>query len=161
MGVEIERKFLVVNDDWRQLVSLPKLHIMQGYLCLDPERTVRVRLENTGRRQPSAKLTIKGKTDGFSRKEFEYSIPHNEAVAMWSLCVGAPIIKTRCRVPASDDLVWEIDVFEGRNQGLIVAEIELPEEDTKIELPDWIGDEVSDDYRYFNSNLVNAPYRDW
>jgi len=161
MGIEIERKFLVINDDWRPLVSLPVLPIMQGYLCLDPERTVRLRLENNGRRQPTAKLTIKGKTEGISRKEFEYSIPHDDGVAMWPMCVGAHIIKTRFTVPANDGLVWEIDEFAGLNQGLIIAEIEMPDEDTEIEIPSWIGGEVSDDYKYFNSNLVKKPYKDW
>jgi len=170
MGVEIERKFLLVDefedDSWKRLSKRSSL-IEQGYLSLDPERIVRIRVEE-GQRDDfpcSAKLTVKGKTQGISRKEFEYSIPVEDANEMLKLCLGSIIYKTRFQVmvPLSglSGLVWEIDVFDGDNVGLIVAEIELPNENFYLELPSWIRKEVSNDPRYFNSNLVTHPYKNW
>lgn len=166
MGVEIERKFLVADEDdgWRKLSERSSL-IEQGYLCLDPERTVRIRIAEPqwDKMEAVATLTIKGKTQGISRKEFEYSIPVEDASEMLALCTGSPIIKTRFQVliPKPPPLLWEIDVFDGDNTGLIVAEIELPAEDYPLDLPSWIREEVSHDPRYFNSNLVTNPYKNW
>lgn len=159
MAVEIERKFLVQNDNWKASddgAPLQGLRFRQGYIPAEGLTTVRVRLEG-----PAAKLTIKGKNEGLARAEFEYPIPLDDANAMLdSLCAKPLIEKTRyCRT--EHGLVWEIDVFEGENEGLIVAEVELEREDQQVNLPDWVGQEVSGDPRYYNVNLVSNPYRGW
>lgn len=151
MGVEIERKFRV-QSRWRP--AAPGVFIDQGYLCLVPARTVRVR-----RTDAAAWLTVKGRNSGPSRAEFEYPIPLADADAMLALCVGR-IRKTRYREPLGAH-VFEIDVFEGENQGLIVAEVELGAVDEPFERPVWLGPEVTDDPRYFNSALAEFPYRAW
>ena len=147
MPQEIERKFLVTGH----FPEGDATEITQAYLSLDPERTIRVRI-----RSGEATINIKGKTKGISRLEFEYPIPLEDAESLLGLVVGAPIEKTRhCVGP------WEIDVFKGVNAGLIIAEIELDSEDAPFEKPDWIGEEVSGDSRYFNAALVNEPYSKW
>ncbi|MGB2446020.1 MAG: CYTH domain-containing protein, partial [Schleiferiaceae bacterium] len=108
----------------------------------------------------SAFLTIKGKTTGISRVEFEYEVPMEEALELIKLSANAPIEKTR-HIVKSDGHVWEIDVFEGANHGLVLAEVELQSEDEQIVLPSWIGIEVSDDPRYFNSYLSQNPFNEW
>ena len=153
MGMEIERKFLLSNDDWRPL-GIP-VHYAQGYLVADGERTVRVRVAGT-----SAFLTIKGKSQGFSRSEFEYEIPVDEALDMLKLCTIPIIEKYRTKV-LFEDKIWEIDEFEGENKGLIMAEIELKSEDETFVVPPWIGQEVTGDIRYFNSNLAKNPFKNW
>ncbi len=154
MAKEIERKFLVKGDGWRRLAE--GVHYRQGYLNSAKERTVRIRTVGD-----KAVITVKGLTVGVTRMEFEYSIPYDDCVAMLDNLAEKPIIeKTRYKIPMGD-FVWEIDEFFGVNEGLIVAEIELPSEDTPFEKPDWIGDEVSGDPRYFNSNLVKHPYTTW
>jgi adenylate cyclase len=154
MATEIERKFLVKNDSWR--VGAIGTRFRQGYLCAEPERTLRVRLE--GER---GRLTIKGKSVGISRAEFEYEIPAEEAAEMLeTLCLRPLIEKTRYRVEHAGR-VWEIDVFHAENSGLILAELELVAVDSLFSLPDWVGAEVSSDPRYFNSNLVKLPYSRW
>jgi adenylate cyclase len=154
MGEEIERKFLVRNEAWRD--SAEAVPFRQGFLSTEPERTVRVRLAGT-----RGTITVKGKTVGARREEFEYEIPAADAQSMLdSLCKRPLVEKVRYTVPLGTH-VWEIDVFEGVNAGLIVAEIELSAEDEVFERPEWLGDEVTDDPRYFNSNLVAHPYRDW
>jgi CYTH domain-containing protein len=154
MSKEIERKFLVIGDNWRSLAQ--GTHYRQGYLNSAKERTVRIRTIND-----KAFMTIKGPTVGITRMEFEYEIPHNECVEMLTHLAEQPIVeKIRYKI-AQDGLVWEIDEFLGVNKGLIVAEVELQSEDQKFEKPEWIGEEVSGDPRYFNSNLVKNPYTTW
>lgn len=152
MGVEIERKFLVKGDSWRQLAT--GSFYCQGYLSLTRERVVRVR--TAGDR---GFLTVKGVTKGISRLEYEYEIPLQDAKDMLDhLCERPLIEKHRYRVEF-EGLVWEIDEFMGDNQGLILAEVELAEEDQIISLPEWIGKEVSRDPKYHNAGLVKHPYQ--
>lgn len=153
MAKEIERKFLIVGNGWRKLA--PGVHYRQGYLNSAKERTVRVRTVAN-----QAFLTVKGPTVGVTRAEFEYSIPFKDAVAMLQLAEPSVIDKTRYRIPI-DNFVWEVDEFHGANEGLVVAEIELPAEDTVFEKPQWVGKEVSGDPRYYNSMLARHPYRSW
>lgn len=126
----------------------------QGYLNTDPDRCVRVRV--AGER---GFLTIKGPTVGITRAEFEYDIPLADATGMLSLCANV-IKKTRHYVPR-DGLIWEVDVFSGANEGLVLAEVELPSEDHELKLPAWVGDEVSYDERYFNAALAERPFTTW
>lgn len=157
MFQEIERKFLVVGDFKSQAVQAS--NIRQGYLCGGSGVTVRVRL-----RDDVGYLTIKGRrmADGISRFEWEKEITKEEADALLSLNEGGCIEKTRYLVPNTDGChTWEVDVFHGDNEGLIVAEIELEEGDDTFEKPDWLGKEVSDDPRYYNSHLLNHPYNSW
>lgn len=154
MALEIERKFLVKGDAWRALAT--GTHYRQGYLSSSKERTVRVRTIDE-----TAFLTIKGPNQGIARTEFEYAIAVEDARVMLDTMAERPIIeKKRYRIPYKG-FVWEVDEFFGVNEGLIVAEIELPSEDTVFETPEWIGEEVSGDVRYFNSSLVRNPYTTW
>lgn len=154
MAWEIERKFRVRNEGWRQRVSGSLYR--QGYLSVDPQRTVRVRV--TGGR---GTLTVKGISRGAKRREYEYEIPVAEAEAMLAnLCVPPLITKTRYRVREAD-LVWEVDVFSGENEGLVLAELELKRNGQEFPLPSWVGEEVSADPRYFNVNLVSYPFKRW
>jgi adenylate cyclase len=154
MGKEIERKFLTKGDGWRSLASGTMYR--QGYLSTVKERTVRVR--TVGDR---GFLTIKGVTTGVTRAEYEYEIPVAEANAMLDgLCERPLIEKSRYRI-VHGGLLWEVDEFFGENQGLVIAEVELAEEGQRIELPSWVGEEVSDDPRYFNSNLSRNPFTRW
>lgn len=151
---EIERKFLVVNQDWR--AGAEGVLYRQGYLSSVTERVVRVRTAGS-----AAFLTIKGRTSGVTRLEFEYPIPIDDANRLLDeLCERPLIAKTRYRV-ASAGFTWEVDEFHEENNGLIVAEIELPSEDTVFERPAWVGREVSDDPRYFNTALALHPYNTW
>ena len=154
MAQEIERKFRVANDDWRAMASSSS-SLKQGYLSSSAEATVRVRLEDN-----LGTLTIKSKTKGITRNEFEYAIPAQEAKELLMLCSGPLIEKTRYRIP-QENRTWEIDVFEGDNDGLIIAEIELTSEDDYFVKPQWLGEEVSGDSRYYNSNLATHPYVNW
>lgn len=151
MPSEIERKFLVANDSWRT-GSAAGVRIAQGYLSLDPDRTVRVRLADN-----QAWITIKGRSSGISRSEFEYSIPTEEAIELLSLCLPSVIDKTRHRIQHAGYL-WEVDVFHGANNGLVLAEVELPDETTDPPIPAWVGEEVSDDPRYYNASLATHPF---
>ena len=154
MGFEIERKFLVLGHAWRSRATGTRYR--QGFLSTEPERTVRVRAAG-----PRGWLTIKGKTMGARRIEHEYEIPLRDAEDMLeSLCKRPLIEKVRYTIVVGDH-TWEIDVFEGENEGLIVAEIELQSEDETFERPQWLGDEVTHDARYFNANLVQNPFRTW
>ena len=154
MGKEIERKFLVKGDEWRKLAA--GVHYRQGYLNSAKERTVRIRTVGE-----KAVITVKGPTVGVTRMEFEYEIPFEDCTAMLDNLGEKPLIeKTRYKIPM-EGFVWEIDEFFGANEGLIVAEIEIPSEDAAFPKPDWIGEEVSGDPRYFNSNLVRNPYTTW
>ncbi|MDA9946191.1 CYTH domain-containing protein [Schleiferiaceae bacterium] len=154
MAKEIERKFLVAHQAWRESVNI--IHVYrQGYLSYDSERTVRVRAtEVTGY------LTIKGITEGLTRDEFEYEIPLADALALLQLCERPAIEKKRYIVPNGAH-VWEVDVFEGVNEGLVVAEIELGSEDEAFDKPNWLGNEVSGDRKYSNSALSLHPFKDW
>ena len=152
MGIEIERKFLVVGDAWRAAPAVP---YAQGYLNRDKQRTVRVRVV-----QQQAWLTIKGASAGAVRAEYEYPIPLSDAEQLLALCDGPLVRKLRRQVEHAGH-TWEIDEFQGDNAGLVVAEIELPAEDAAFARPCWLGAEVTHDPRYFNSNLASAPYSTW
>ncbi len=154
MGIEIERKFLI---DTNKLPPLTNGYtIKQGYIQTADHTTVRVRIRNQ-----DAFLTIKGKSVGASRLEFEYPIPLQDANDMLNaLCQSSVINKTRYLVE-HEEHTWEVDVFEGSNKGLVVAEVELESEDEAFTLPSWITKDVTDDIRYFNSNLVENPYSNW
>ena len=153
MPVETERKFLVIGTDWKAGASSKEFS--QGYLQQDPERSVRVRIAGD-----QAFLTIKGMSQGISRLEFEYPIPVGDASQLLPLCLPGIISKTRYFVEV-DGLLWEIDEFHGDNEGLVIAEIELEDESVQIDLPNWIGREVSDDRRYYNVALAKSPYSEW
>jgi CYTH domain-containing protein len=152
MGIEIERKFLVVGNDWRAAPAVP---YAQGYLNRDKQRTVRVRIV-----RDQAWLTVKGASAGATRAEFEYPIPVADAEQLLALCDG-PLIRKLRRVVVHAGAAWEVDEFQGDNAGLVVAEIELGAEDAAFERPAWLGAEVTHDPRYFNSNLAAAPYSTW
>jgi len=154
MGKEIERKFLLKDDSWRSLAKGKKYR--QGYLNSVKERIVRVRtIDDKGF------LTIKGMVTGATRSEFEYDIPADEAEAMLDdLCEKPSIEKNRYKIEFGG-LIWEVDEFIGENQGLTMAEVELESEDQSFEKPAWIGEEVTGDPRYFNSNLIQNPYTRW
>ncbi|RZA33109.1 MAG: CYTH domain-containing protein [Lysobacteraceae bacterium] len=154
MGVEIERKFLLAGEGWRSLGE-PVL-LRQGYLCSDPERTVRVRIEGD-----AGVLTIKSKSTGATRGEWEYPIPLDEAEELLDRLCERPLVeKYRRRIPYAG-FTWEVDEFLGENAGLVVAEIELPREDAAFDKPDWLGQEVTGDKRYYNSSLIRSPYSQW
>lgn len=154
MGVEIERKFLVRDASWKSMGQ--GVLLRQGYLSSAQERIVRVRIEGD-----KAMLTIKGRTAGMTRSEWEYPIPVEDAQLMLdSLCERPIIEKKRYRIPY-EGMLWEVDEFFGENAGLVVAEIELESESQIFVKPDWIGDEVTHDARYFNANLLRHPYSRW
>ncbi|MDC8785968.1 CYTH domain-containing protein [Roseateles koreensis] len=152
MGFEIERKFLVTADAWKQAAGR---RFSQGYLSRDPARTVRVRVVGE-----QAWLTIKGRNAGASRAEYEYEIPVADGREMLALCDGPLIDKIR-HVIHFAGMDWEVDEFLGANAGLIVAEIELASADQAFEAPPWLGAEVTEDTRYFNSQLATHPYASW
>jgi adenylate cyclase len=155
MATEIERKFLLRNDDWRrEVVRYEIMH--QGYLSDDDRCSVRVRIADE-----KATLNIKSATLGVARSEFEYPLPLADARELLALfCRERSVHKVRYYVPRGRH-VWEIDVFAGRNRGLTVAEIELARVDEFFDVPDWLGDEVSDDPRYYNSRLIDTPFEAW
>lgn len=154
MGKEIERKFLVKEDSWKGLAEGSVYR--QGYIATKDKVTVRVRIVGD-----KGYLTIKGPSVQYSRSEFEYPIPIQDAQEMLdTLCERPFIEKIRYKVEWGG-LIWEIDEFDGANKGLILAEVELTDEKQQIELPIWIGKEVSDDPRYFNSNLAKHPFSQW
>jgi CYTH domain-containing protein len=153
MALEIERKFLVKDDDWRNGQGMM---YRQGYLNSDENRSVRVRV--IGDR---GYLTVKGISQGATRVEYEYEIPKAEADAMLdNLCEKPLITKKRYKIEFKG-FVWEVDEFLGENQGLIIAELELESEDQVFIKPEWIGEEVTGDPKYFNSNLIHRPYSKW
>jgi adenylate cyclase len=153
MAIEIERKFLVRGDGWRS--SAVGTEYRQGYLASEPRCSVRVRLAGNG-----AWLTVKGGTQGLARQEFEYPVPRDDAEAMLDLCLPGVISKTRY-VLMHGQHRWEIDEFHGDNVGLFLAEIELEREDEAFDKPDWLGEEVSHDPRYYNAALSAHPYCQW
>ncbi|NLX63548.1 MAG: CYTH domain-containing protein [Clostridiaceae bacterium] len=153
MAREIERKFLVLNDDFKKGTN--GILYRQGYLCADPKRTVRVRtVGNTGY------LTIKGASKGAARTEFEYSIPKEDAEELLLLC-ETPLIEKYRYFISYKGYTWEVDEFLGENKGLVIAEIELESETQEIELPPWVGAEVTSDPRYYNSSLARFPFSRW
>jgi len=155
MKQEIERKFLVNGEAWRAGARTAQ-RMRQGYLCVDPGRTVRVRVAGD-----QAWLTIKGASSGAARAEYEYPLPLTEANRLLDdLCLQPIIDKTRHLVP-HEGLVFEVDVFHGENTGLVLAELELEREDAPVLLPGWIGREVTGDERYFNAYLARRPFRSW
>ncbi len=154
MATEIEHKFLVVDPRWRAQVER-SVRMRQGYLVSDAVRSVRVRIEGD-----VARLNIKSAVVGISRDEYEYHIPLADAEAMLAALCGAKVEKTRHFVHHGGRL-WEIDEFEGDNAGLVVAELELEREGEAIVKPDWAGDEVSHELRYYNSQLALHPYKEW
>ena len=154
MGVEIERKFLLTGDAWRTLGE-PQL-LRQGYLSSDPDRTVRVRIEGE-----KGSMTIKGRSTGATRGEWEYPIPLTDAAELLERLCQQPIIEKYRRRIAYAGNIWEVDEFLGANAGLVVAEIELSSEDQHFDRPDWIGAEVTHERRYFNSSLIALPYCAW
>jgi adenylate cyclase len=155
MGVEIERKYLLNLDVWNALSKpIPKF-LRQGYMIKQPGKTVRVRIADK-----QAFITIKGKSAGMSRSEYEYEIPVADAEELLNDFCDAEIIKHRYEIIFTGKL-WEVDVFMGDNEGLYVAEIELTSETEAFELPEWVGDEVTADKRYFNSNLSAKPFSTW
>ena len=154
MAKEIERKYLVDVKVWKPRDA--GTHYKQGYLSSHKERVVRVRLEGT-----VAKLTIKGINTGISRAEFEYEIPVADAHAILSELCEKPLIEKRRYKEQYEGKTWEIDVFLGENEGLVVAEVELETEDEDIEVPPWAVRDVSADPRYYNSNLVRIPFKSW
>ena len=154
MGIEIERKFLVRGDQWRSLGT--PVRYRQGYLAADIKRSVRVRVAGN-----CGLITIKGSTEGITRAEYEYEIPRADAEAMLDQLCNRPLIEKNRTKISLNGVVWEVDEFFGANQGLIMAEVELNSPQQAIDLPDWIGEEVSTDPRYFNSNLVQHPFTEW
>jgi adenylate cyclase len=154
MALEIERKFLVQGDAWKSLGQ--GVLLRQGYLSSQPERVVRVRIEGE-----SAMLTIKGKSVGATRGEWEYPIPLADAEEFLDRLCERPVIeKRRYRIPY-EGMLWEVDEFLGENAGLVVAEIELQAEDQPFAKPTWVTEEVTQDARYFNANLLRMPYSRW
>lgn len=155
MAREIERKFLVDRNLWRPTDQ--GILYRQGYIqTLTAGRTVRIRVQGQ-----EGRITVKGPPTGLSRAEFEYPIPLADALEMLDTLCDHPLVeKRRHRIPFGD-LVWEVDVFLGENQGLVTAEVELEFEDQRFERPEWLGPEVSQDYRYSNSQLARKPYRSW
>lgn len=154
--IEIERKFLVKSDQYKA-ESFTKNNIIQGYLSSIPERTVRIRIH--GKR---GFITIKGISNqgGMSRFEWENEIPLKEAQELLKLCEKGKIEKTRFEIK-SGHYVFEVDEFYGENKGLVIAEIELESEDDTFEKPEWLGDEVTNDERYYNAYLSKKPFIDW
>ncbi len=154
MALEIERKFLVKGEAWRGLGEV--VEIRQGYLARDPNCVVRVRTAG-GR----AWLTVKGRVQGFTRREYEVEIPFAEGVEMLELLCPKPVMEKKRHRIAAGKITWEVDEFLGENTGLIIAEVEVASEDQQVELPEWIEAEVTGDSRYFNSNLLIHPFRNW
>ena len=156
MTIEIERKFLV-GGAFKSLVS-NSFVIAQGFLNTDPQRTVRIRIKGE-----KGFITVKGKSNeaGTMRFEWEKEIAVEEAMSLLALCEPTMIKKTRYIIPADNDLFFEVDEFHEDNEGLIIAEIELPSEDFEFEKPDWLGEEVTGDVRYYNSMLSKKPYCKW
>ena len=154
MAQEIERKYLVRPGTW--VPASAGIHFVQGYLNSQKERVVRVRIEGD-----QARLTVKGLTTSLTRLEFDYPIPLADATVLLEQLCERPLIDKHRHIETFGDLTWEIDVFHGDNEGLVIAEVELTSEADVVSLPPWAGDDVSSDPRYFNSNLLTHPYRTW
>lgn len=148
MAIETERKFLV-RGEFRHL-AVKELKITQAYLSTDPDKTIRIRISDE-----KAYITIKGHTTGksISRSEWEFSIPLADAKEMMKLCIDGKIVKSRYLIPAGKH-TYEVDVFHDKNEGLVIAEIELSSDDEKFEIPEWLGEEVTGNPAYYNANLI-------
>ena len=155
MGTEIEKKYLILNDDWRKNAD-EGIYIVQGYMGSNEKSSVRVRINGD-----TANLNIKSKTIGIQRSEYDYAIPVDEAKEILDTLCDRPFIEKTRFLVMHEGHEWEIDVFSGDNEGLIVAEVELDSVEEKFSLPDWVGDEVSNDPRYYNVCLVTNPFKDW
>jgi len=155
MGQEIERKYLINKEKWQQVNKADGHFYRQGYILTDPQKTIRVRVSDK-----DAWLTIKGANIGAARPEYEYPIPKDDAEELLDKFSVAELTKIRYKVPF-DNKIWEVEEFLGDNTGLIVAEIELTREDEKFELPEWVGEEVTEDEKYYNSSLSVNPYKNW
>lgn len=154
MGIEIEKKFLLTGSAWKNLTTGTVYR--QGYLSSQKERTVRVRIIND-----IGFLTIKGASVGATRMEYEYNIPIEDAKTLLDQLCEKPIIEKKRYKIDFGGFTWEVDEFFGENEGLVVAEIELESEDQEFEKPEWVGEEVTGDPRYYNSNLIKEPYTRW
>lgn len=154
MALEIERKFRVVGDDWRRL-AVSRRRIRQAYLSMGGRTSIRVRIDTS-----TATLTIKTARPGAERREYEYAIPIAEAEELLLQREGEIITKVRY-VVAVGELLWEIDVFDGENAGLVIAEVELADADQPIEPQPWLGEEVTHDRRYYNADLARHPFARW
>jgi len=154
MAKETERRFLVKSDEWRSSAN-GGVHYLQGYLTTDPERNVRIRIGDD-----AASLTIKGAADGFTRPEFEYSVPLNDAEDIKKLCLEPILEKTRYTIQCNG-LTWEVDEYDGENKGLVLAEVETHSDAAVKHVPTWVGEDISSDERYQNINLVEHPFSRW
>ena len=155
MGKEIERKFLVNISAWEKLDKPAPLHTVQAYLSKNKNAVVRIRIKGD-----EAFITIKGKNEGISRTEFEYNLPLEEASDILAMSKEKRIEKHRYLIPVASHL-WEVDVFLGENKGLVLAEVELEFENENFVLPDWVLEEVSNEAKYYNVNLIEKPFSDW
>ncbi len=155
MAREIERKFLVISDDWKASVY-DKKYMRQGYICNSQQASVRIRIENQ-----SANINIKSMSIGISRAEYEYPINLQDATEMLDTLCGNPVVQKERFLVKHAGKVWEVDVFMSDNRGLIVAEVELDSETETIQLPSWVGREVSNQERYYNMRLAQYPYSCW
>ncbi len=156
MAKEIERKYLVKNEDWRNEIE-HSIYMSQAYIRTALGRvTIRIRIAGT-----QAWLTMKGPSSGISRDEYEYAIPLDEANEIIATMCDTTIVSKMRHIVMHEGRLWEIDEFEGRNQGLIVAELELGSENDEFAKPDWLGEEVSADRRYSSGSLAVTPYADW
>ena len=155
MALEIERKYLIDNKKWSRIDKQAGKLYRQGYLLTDKNKTIRVRITDS-----DAYLTIKGKTNGATRDEFEYKIPFTDARQLLDTFSESELTKTRYEIHDKNNL-WEVDVFHDANEGLIVAEIELKSQDQEFDLPDWVTQEVTNDPKYYNSNLTLFPFKKW
>ena len=155
MPTEIEHKYLVIKDIWEKVIPDKSVEIKQAYLLTDPEKTIRIRTKGN-----AGFITIKGKSSGASRLEFEYEIPIEDANDLINKFCSNLIEKTR-HIVINDNNTWEVDEFKGLNAGLIVAEIELNSEDENYLIPDWIDKNVTEELKYANSNLSIKPFSTW
>ncbi len=157
MATEIERKFLVVSDDWRHAVERSE-RFCQGYVVTGERHRASVRVRISA---DHAWLNLKSATRGIERLEFDYPIPLEDAKQILDSLCHSPIIEKTRHYVRHEDHIWEVDVFEGENRGLVVAEVELERADESLVLPTWVGNEVTDDLRYYNACLVKHPFSTW
>lgn len=155
MALEIEHKFLTKNDSWKNQVTQSS-NYKQGYLVSDKKRSVRIRISDS-----KAWLNIKSATTGTHRQEYEYEIPLHEANEILNTLCEKPLIEKIRYIVVHKQHTWEIDVFSGENNGLVVAEIELSKIGEAFEKPEWVAEEVTEDLRYYNNNLCKHPYKNW
>lgn len=155
MGIEIERKFLVKEKKWKPVDKPAGIQIIQRYLSSEPGKAIRIRIKDK-----KGFITIKGKSQGAARSEYEYQIPLKDAEELIQNFSGGLISKVRYNIHFGGKL-WEVDEFHGDNEGLMVAEIELGSENERFDLPEWAGKEVTKDKRYHNAQLALNPYKNW